>query len=180
MAECNATTRTSSGLTEIFRLRFAQNAAKINHRQSTTLTASDRTEQQGTARIANNAASRAAENIGHGPYIQLFLRRMRKHAKFVMLINHLRSFTQMAVSQMAQKNTAADAKVVYLQEQSKNNQSCTYQNLNGDLQAQKTLSPASLTTPRNANSTLGSILILFTCLSFTQRKKAYARYLELK
>jgi hypothetical protein len=125
MAECNATTRTSSELTEIFHLRFAQNAAKTNHRQTTTPIASDRTEQQGTAHIANNAASRVEGKIGRGPFMQPFLRQMRKRAKFVMSINHLRSFTQMVVLQMAQKNTVADAKAAYLQKQSKNSQGCT-------------------------------------------------------
>jgi hypothetical protein len=159
---------------------FAQNVGKTSRLRRIMLTACDKTEQQDIARIAKHAVLKAAEKIGQDQFMRLFLRPMRKLAKFAILISRLKNFMQTAVLQTAQKNTVVDAKVAYLQKQNKSNQNCTYQNLNEDPQAQKISFPASLTTPYNANNTLGLTLILFTCLSFMPHKKAFVRCRELR
>jgi hypothetical protein len=161
-------------------LLFAPNVDNTSRPRHTMPTASARTGQQGIVRIAKSAASKVAEKIGRGPFTRLSLQQMRKLANFAMLTSHWKSFTQMAVLQMVQKNTVADAKVVCLQEQNKNNQKFTHQKRRSGRQVQKTLSPASLTTPQNANNILGLILILSTFFSFTSNSKAAVLCLELK
>jgi hypothetical protein len=180
MAKCNATTLTSSELLGMKPLLFAPNVDKTSRPRHTMPTASARTGQQGIVRIAKSAASKVAEKIGQGPFTRLSLQQMRKLANFAMLTNHWKSFTQMAVLQTVQKNTVADAKVVCLQGQSKNNQKCTHQKRRNGPQAQKTSSLASLITPQNANSILGLILILSTFFNFMRNSKGAVLCLELK
>jgi len=180
MAECNATTLTSSELLGMTPPLFAPNVDKTSRPRHTMLTASARTEQQDIVRIAKSAASKAAEKIGQGPFTRLSLRQMRKLAKFAVLTSHWKNFTQMDVLQMVQKNTVADAKVVCLQGQSKNNQKRTHQKRKNDPQAQKTLSLASLITPQNANNILGLISILFIFFNFMRNSKDVVLCLELK
>jgi hypothetical protein len=180
MAKCNATTLTSSAPLGMLPQLFAPNVDKTNRPRHTMLTASARTEQQDIVRIAKSAASKVAEKIGQGPFTRLSLQQMRKLANFAMLTSRWKSFTQMAVLQMVRKNTVADAKVVCLQGQSKNNQKRTHQNRRNGPQAQKTLSLASLITPQNANNILGLILILFTFFNFMRNSKDAVLCLELK
>ncbi len=180
MAKCNATTLTSSGLLGMTPPLFAPNVDKTNRPRHTMLTASAGTEQQDIVRIAKSAASKVAEKIGQGPFTRLSLQQMRKLANFAMLISRWKSFTQMAVLQMVQKNTVADAKVVCLQGLSKNNQKLTHQKHRNGHQAQKTLSPAYLITPQNVNNILVLILILSTFFNFMRSSKGAVLCLELK
>jgi hypothetical protein len=180
MAKCNATTPTSSALPGMMPQLFAPNVDKTSHPRHTMLTASARTEQQDIVRIAKSAVSKVAGKIGQGPFTRLSLQQMRKPAKFAVLTSHWKRFMQTAALQMAQKSIAADAKVVCLQGQSKNNQKRTHQNRRNGPQAQKTLSLASLITPQNVNNILGLILILSTFFNFMRNSKDVVLCLELK
>ncbi len=180
MAKCNATTLTSSGPLGMTPPLFAQNVDRTSRPRHTMLTANARTGQQGIVRIAKSAASKGAEKIGRGLFTRLSLRQMHKPAKFAVLTSRWKSFMQTAVLQMAQKNTAADAKVACLQGQNKNNQKLTHQKHRNGHQAQKTLSPAFLTTLQNANNILGLISILFIFFNFTRNSKDAVLCLELK
>jgi len=180
MAACNASTLTSSAQREMFLRLFVQNVDKTSRPRHTMLTVSARTEQQGIVRIAKSAALRVAEKIGQGPFTQLSLQQTRKLAKFAVLISHLKTFTQTAVLRMAQKNTVADAKVVYLQGRNKNTQKFTRQKRISGRQVQKTSSPAFLITLQNANNILGLISTLFIFFNFMRNSKAAVLCLELK
>jgi len=180
MATCNASTLTLSAQRGILLQLFVPNADKTSRHRHTMLTASARTEQQGIVRIAKSAALKGAERIGQGPLMPLSFQQTHKLAKFAMLTSRLKSFMQMAVLQMVQKNTVADAKVAYLQGQNKSTQKLTHQKRKGGRQVQKTLSPESLITPQNANNILGLISILSTFFKFTQNSKASVLCLELK
>jgi len=180
MAKCNATTLTSSGPLGMTPPLFAQNVGKTSRPRHTMRIVSARTEQQDIVRIAKSVALRVAEKIGQGPCMRLSLQQMRKLAKVAMLTSRLKSFMQTAVLQTAQKNTVADAKVAYLHRQNKNSQKRTHQKLKNVHQAQKTSSRASLITPQNVNSILGSISTLSTFFNFMRSSKDAALCLELK
>lgn len=180
MATCNALTLTSSELLVTRPLLFAPSVDRTNRHLHTMSTASARTEQQDTVHIAKSVVLRAVEKIGQDQFTLQSLQQMRKHAKFAVLPSHLMSFMQMAVLRMVQKSTAADAKAVCLQKQSKNNQSGIYQRRKSGHQVQKTSFLAFLTTLQNANGILGLILIWSIFVNFMNSSKGGVLCLGLK
>jgi hypothetical protein len=180
MAKCNASILTSFAMPGTIPLLFALNASRISRPIRTTFTANVLMEQQGIDRIAKNVVLKAEEKAGQDLFIQPFLQLMSKLAKFATLTSRLQNFMQMVVLRMAQKNTAADAKVAYLQKPNKNGQKIIHQKHKKDLQVLKILSLASLIMQQIVNNILNLILILFTFLSFTKNSKGFVLCQELR
>ena len=180
MAKCNASTLTSFAMPETIPPLFALSASRISRPIRTTFIASVLMERQGIDRIVKNAVLKAEEKAGQDLFIQPFLRLMSKFAKFATLISRLQNFMQMVVLRMAQKNTAAGAKVAYLQKPNKNGQKIIHQKRKKDLQVLRISSPAFLIMQQNVNNILTLILILFTFLNFTKNNKGFVLCQELK